>query len=610
MRLALGMYTTLSSYTPAHAFRRALSLIYTPVLRKLYNSTDIKFTLYNSSGMMAYFDDNHPEVNILISTLCERGSLKLLSGIFTQSILSLSPPKERADSLEKMTTAIRRHYKVRPDGAFFYGQIWAPQYVSTLNSCGIDKVVISSYKATSREHLYDSPFRMNELGKKIEVFPINDVISSAVSRYSQGEMNLSELKDAITAFFENNRSDDVVMFLNLDQLLQGTARTIETEGDDVASIFLHILEMAEKTGTELCHLEDLDVNRNGYLDSGWYGRDAYANSLFSFNDIFVRNGNCRYMKNRLINLTKSVSECKKDKALRRLCTHNISHVTNGPLFIYDPQCGPLRSTERRVFWQNIIEAEKNLGTVFPNLLDNECDLEDQGDQDYISRNGNYTAVFSPWGGSLVEFDYVEKGLNICDTKSHFDKDFSYLDHKRTFADKVTCNGKLYKTKYHKFTTEVVRRNYSEMLFTLDDENLPFSVIKRYKLRNSTLVLESMLVAKEDIDEGSYALNAYLGFDTLYLPSQDHKQLTLLGKLEGIKTLKVVDKECDVQISFTSTDPFTVMEDVKKQSQYTVLGLETFTLYEKFTFSFPFSLKKGESANFRLALRCGENKSKE
>ena len=106
-----------------------------------------------------------------------------------------------------------------------------------------------------------------------------------------------------------------------------------------------------------------------------------------------------------------------------------------------------------MFWQNIIEAEKNLGTVFPNLLDNECDLEDQGDQDYISRNGNYTAVFSPWGGSLVEFDYVEKGLNICDTKSHFDKDFSYLDHKRTFADKVTCNGKLYKTKYHRFTTK-------------------------------------------------------------------------------------------------------------------------------------------------------------
>lgn len=610
MRLALGMYTTLSSYTPAHAFDRALSLVYTPVLRKLYNSQGLKFTLYNSSGMMDYFDDHHPEVNILISTLAERGTLRLMSGIYTQSILSLSPPKVRAESLEKMTTSIRKHYKVRATSAFFYGQIWSPQYVSTLNSCGIERVAISTYKATSKEHLYDFPFRMNELGRKVEIFPISDAIASAVSRYAQGEITIGALKDCIGTFFEENRNEDVFMFLNLDQLMQGNARSIEEEDDDISSVFMHIFSLAEATGAEFCHLDNLEVCRTGYLDSGWYGRDAYANRLFSFNDIFVRNGICRYMKNRLINLQEAVFDCKKDKSLRRLVENHLSHVTNGPLFIYDPQCGPLRSSERRVFWNNIIEAEKLLYSADPLLLDTEADLEDLGDKDYIARNGSYSVVYSPYGGSVIEFDFVDKGLDVFDAKSHFDRNFEYLDQKRSFADKVCCDGRLYKTKYSRFSSEVLRRNKSEMLFTLDDEAFPFSLIKRYKLRNSTLILETMLVAREDISEGSYAINAYVGLDGIYMPSQDHRKLTLLGRLEGIKTLRVVDQDSDVQLSFTSTEAFTVTEDVKKQTQYTVLGPETFTLYEKFTFSFPFSLRNGESANFKMAFRCGENRSKE
>ena len=84
---------------------------------------------------------------------------------------------------------------------------------------------------------------------------------------------------------------------------------------------------------------------------------------------------------------------------------------------------------------------------------------------------------------------------------------------------------------------------------------------------------------------------------------------LLGSLDNIRTMRAFSED-DVQLVFTSTSPFSVKQDVRKQSQFTVLGKESFNLYNKFTFSFPFSGERGEHFNFKLILRSAENKSKE
>ena len=126
------MYTTLSSSTPAPAFKRALSLIYQPVLRMLYNREGVKFNLYQSSGVMKYFEANNPEINMLLSALCKRGDLEILSGSYSQSIIGLNLPKDRGRQIEKMTTFLRKTYGSKARTAFFSGQIWSPQFISPL----------------------------------------------------------------------------------------------------------------------------------------------------------------------------------------------------------------------------------------------------------------------------------------------------------------------------------------------------------------------------------------------------------------------------------------------------------------------------------------------
>lgn len=610
MKIALGMYTTLSSCTPAPAFKRALSLIYKPVLKMLYESEDLKFALYQSADVMRYFQSNNSEVNMLISTLAKKNRIKILSGIYSQSIISLNPPRERGSQIEKMTTYIRKIYGYRCSTAFFYGQIWTPAFISTLNNCAISSVAISTYKATSKNVLFSEPKMMNELGKRTMIYPVSDFAANLVSKFAQGLIGMDELKSSISAFIRSSDQDSVFFFINLDQLLQGYARAQDLENLDVASIFSTIVEEADASGAEIVHFDEFSSTGPGYLDSGWYGRDAYAGPLYSFNDIFVRNGMNRYLLNRVLTLSECINSYKKDRDIRRLAEDNLSHVGSGPLFIFDPQCGPLRTCERRMFWKNVLEAERLLYSKGEQLLESELDLEDLGEMNHISRNDNFTVVYSPFGGSVVEFDLMDKLINVVDAKSHFDKGFMPFSLKHSFADTIDTEGMRYKMKHRRFDSGFLNKAKTDMLFTCGDDDLPFTLVKHFKLRSQTFILESDLVAKEDIENGFYRLNCYLMLDDITFEKPEQKQLMLFDEMEGVKTIKVIGQISDVQLVFTSTSCFSVKQDVKRQSQHTVLGQESFNLYNKFTFSFPFSLKKGGCASFKLIMRSAKTDNKE
>ena len=119
MRIALGIYTEMSSSSPQSAFSRVLTLVYKPVLSFLYNNPGLKLSLYQSAAMMKYLSSFCPEVNMLISSLAKRGDLELVTGTYSQAILSLNPPKDRSLQIERLTTLIRRYYGVRASCCFF-----------------------------------------------------------------------------------------------------------------------------------------------------------------------------------------------------------------------------------------------------------------------------------------------------------------------------------------------------------------------------------------------------------------------------------------------------------------------------------------------------------
>ncbi len=571
MKLALGIYTEISSSSPMPVFDRALSLMYEPLLYFLFNNPNYRISLYQSAAMMRHINKQRPEFRSLISAAAKRGDIELITGAYSQTVLSLIPPKDRANQIEKMTSQIRRDYGVLPNISFMYGQIWTPLYVSTLKNCGIDGVVISTYKATDKAHISDDSFVMNELGKRITVYSINDVAASFVSDYAQNELSLSELEQGLISLIDNSKKPNLILFLNLDQLLEGASRN----GDEV-EIGKVIVNLMERYKDNLVHLEDLRIANPGYLDSGWYGRDAWASGLKSFNDIFVRNENFRYLFNRYISLTEFGA--RGSRLLKKDIYRYLFGVSTGSLFIHDAQCTPMRLSERREFWKAIIDAENAMFDELGGTIHKEYDLEEMGEADFFSSNKVYTVVLSPKGASVPEFDYKPARINIMDTRVSFDKRFPSVSLLKSFSDEIMVDGFKYSTRDKLFTSEILDKKRTDFLFSLNDSDLPVSIAKHYKLRTTTFICDITLSNPSDKKvEGTYNNVVYLDSRELELLGQEMRKALFAKKVVNAKTVRYNYRTLGVQILFSSVDEFSLSEENISQSQFTSLGLEDFFL---------------------------------
>ena len=549
--------------------------------------------------MIKHIDSSSsPEVNMLIASLSKRGDLDLITGSYSQAILSLNPTKDRSLQIEKMTTLIRRIYGVKASSCFFYGQIWSPTYIHTLKSLGLSSVVISAYKATTRETVEREPFIMNELGKRVRINVPSDDAASLVSRFAQGLISFSELETGLHRILSDE--DESFLFLNIDQLLEGAARSGSDE--KLAGLFTGLLEAHPDSTIPLC---SLSVKRPGYLDSGWYGRDAWARGLMSFNDLFVRNENYRYILNRYLSITDVLSAYKKDKTVKREAEGELFHISMGPLFIYDAECTPLRYQERKLFWKAIIEAERKLYDADPSALVREYDFEETGVPSQIARNKMYSAVISPKGGAISELCYMPLALNVMDTRTPFDKEYSYCSLAKSFSDIISYNGRTLDLSDSMFDLDVISKTGCEYQAMLGEDG-EFSLIKHFRLRSQTLVFEAIITAECEMD-GTYSLPVYLSSPDLSLSSLDQRQALLLGSLDDVKTVRYTDQLSGLQLSFSSTEGFSLREERVRQSQNTSLGVETFELYTRLMITFPLVLEKGETKIIRVVSRVSDNR---
>ena len=598
MKIAFGLYTEISSTSPVPAFTRALSLIYEPVLAFLYNNPDHRVSIYQSAGMMKHIFSQRPDIRSLLVSLAKRDNIEFISGSYSQSILSLLPPKDRLTQIERMNSLIRHDYGFTPKTAFFYGQIWAPLYISAMKNAGIDNVIISGYKATNKENLVKDSFMMNELGKRIGVYIINDGASSLISAYAQGEISLDSLEDSLESIIAS-RNNDQIIFFNADQLLEGAARSNE---DDRIGAF--VTGFLTKHKEELVFLEDIKLSKPGYLDSGWYSRDAYASGLLSFNDIFVRNENFRYLFNRYISLAEGCQGGRGSRYTKKDVSRCLLGLGTGPLFIHDALCTPLRSSARRAFWTGIIEAEECVYKENGSTMYKEYDLEESGESNYFTSNAQYLAVMSPLGGAVTEFDYKRFMINLFDTRVPFDKSFGDVHLKKSFSDTIIVGGKRYSTEGLLFDAEVIDKKRTEFIFTLSDPSLPFTIIKHYKLRSSTFIVDVTVISDEEI-EGTYQSEVFLEGTGFELVGAEMKRLMLTDRLVKAKTVKYSSKTPLMQVVFSSTEQFSLSEEHVFQGQYTSVSYEEFCLYKRLVFSFPFSIESGKARNFRLVMRASE-----
>lgn len=608
MKFVLGFYSQVSHASPHPVFMRLITCILKPVLTYVHNNRSCRLSIACPSAMIKYLGMHFPEINLLVSTLAKCGSLELFTSAYNNTILPLIPHKDRSIAVDRTTTLIRKTYGVRATTLWCYGQIWAPSIVTMMKTIGLERLVISSYDALGQKTSGRSSFRMNEIGRKIDVLQANDKFSKAVSSYAQNEISLDQLKQIMREIVLNSDDENLTCMINLDQLCQGASYHREDD-EELYTVFTSLFSAAQSAGADIILARDCDTECVGYLANGWYGRDAYANGLASFNDLFSRSEDFRFYLNRYLTLAEFASESKKDRVLRRRLQEMLSTLPSGSLFLCDTQASCLSLNEHRQYYKTLIDAENSLDEAGLRL--NCADVDDDGLDEEFCYGRQARALFSLTGASVYEYSSRELGLNIFDTVPFWLKTFPETRKKRSFIDSYVINGREYLLGYRTYSLDSVNKSRSEFCFSYQEEDMNFSVEKHYKLNNQNLYMSHTLVNHgSEFLSGEYSTVIYFTLPGASAFAYNEKREPLVGSaLSGIKNVRFFDSSRCLQLSFTSTDYFSVSEENRYQSEVTSLGSEQFYLYTKVKLTFKVSIAPQSAQSLNIVTRISSTKEK-
>ena len=608
MKFVLGFYSQVSHASPHPVFMRLITCILKPVLTYVHNNRSCRLSIACPSAMIKYLGMHFPEINLLVSTLAKCGSLELFTSAYNNTILPLIPHKDRSIAVDRTTTLIRKTYGVRATTLWCYGQIWAPSIVTMMKTIGLERLVISSYDALGQKTSGRSSFRMNEIGRKIDVLQANDKFSKAVSSYAQNEISLDQLKQIMREIVLNSDDENLTCMINLDQLCQGASYHREDD-EELYTVFTSLFSAAQSAGADIILARDCDTECVGYLANGWYGRDAYANGLASFNDLFSRSEDFRFYLNRYLTLAEFASESKKDRVLRRRLQEMLSTLPSGSLFLCDTQASCLSLNEHRQYYKTLIDAENSLDEAGLRL--NCADVDDDGLDEEFCYGRQARALFSLTGASVYEYSSRELGLNIFDTVPFWLKTFPETRKKRSFIDSYVINGREYLLGYRTYSLDSVNKSRSEFCFSYQEEDMNFSVEKHYKLNNQNLYMSHTLVNQgSEFLSGEYSTVIYFTLPGASAFAYNEKREPLVGSaLSGIKNVRFFDSSRCLQLSFTSTDYFSVSEENRYQSEVTSLGSEQFYLYTKVKLTFKVSIAPQSAQSLNIVTRISSTKEK-
>src|SRR5262249_25570318 len=105
---------------------------YLPFVRLLEKHRAIRVALHYSGPLLTWMEEHHPEYFELLRSLVKRKQVEMVGGGFYEPILSVIPPEDQRDQVERLAAYIEKHFGERPSGAWLAERVWEPQLASAL----------------------------------------------------------------------------------------------------------------------------------------------------------------------------------------------------------------------------------------------------------------------------------------------------------------------------------------------------------------------------------------------------------------------------------------------------------------------------------------------
>ncbi|MFA5513650.1 MAG: alpha-amylase/4-alpha-glucanotransferase domain-containing protein [Sphaerochaetaceae bacterium] len=648
MTTILALTSQLPPGTPPQLLERALSEAYKPILTYIYKNPRLKFHLHLSKSTYEWFELNHPEMNMLIADLVKKEQLELVTGASQQALLHLYPSKDRSTQIEETTTFLRKRFGKRARTIWFFNQIWNPNFVSTMQMGTVDRLLISPYNRLLDVVVNQEPFRMQDMGKIIEVFPTNDKIDSLLAKIAESTITYADFEKEIKALNEK-KEEYLTITINLDYLLQGTA--LNSSYPSTITLFETIVDNLCSEESESALLSTIpfgEIQERSYLTYGWYGRDSRVVDLNSYNDTFVKYEEINFLYGRILHGINMTRIFRKNKDIKKRVESLLLKASGGGAFVFDSSGGFYRSSYRKHSYRYLNEAYRLLSVTenipYPQI----ADIDFDGKNEVLWQGRNLDIAIDSKGGSIAQLNYLPSGYNYQDTFSGYQTEVERLSmhhlidgtFQRSFSDLFFPSNYKFEN-FAKSNTDSVydgssliyeiilsEQNKNEIVTKYLYENLPFGLgflelTKSYALKTNTIVVDFSLTNNSSIrSKGLFGseLNLCVGLKGveephLYTVEKSKNRNLALGKniTNNIKNFRFTDNLNKTILSYASDARFCLLKDNYRVALETVMGIEILYQYTQLLPVWEFSIDPGQTqkwtVGFRIEKRSGTSQSR-
>ena len=569
MKCVVGAYSQIPAGADDDEYKALTENLLVPLLKTVYESNSFKLVLYLGIHIFEWMEQNHAEINMLIKNLCKLNKLELLTGTYYDSFPGLIPSYEISLQIEKSTTYLRKMFSKKPHGIWLNYQVFNPSIVPILDKCALDYVVISN-NSHSDLKIPEDPFKMDELGRKAIIFPLNNDFSQIVkeaSVHNNSEKFYSDVKNLLSNLSSSKFN---LLFFNLDYLCNCNYSSF---------IFPYIYDNTNSSFLLSEILEENDRLPFSYLPSGIYGNDVKSIKEYSLNARIINTPVISKHYQELNFIRDSLRSVKKNTDERKHL-ENLIHKASSSL-IYLPEFYNY-TTVQNLAHKNICEAEECLFNL--ELLPEFLQFDQLDGREMPVYNKNYMAHINERSGHISSYFLLNNHLDFC-----------YNTGSGIFFD--IFNSLIYQI-------ENIDRKKADYLLISEFHNnhTNIKIEKHYKFRQNYIFLTLKITNNSNkIYKNIYSISLDLSFP---------KEPSFQEFQENVQSLSLIDKKNPVIFNLNSTDNYNIYTKNVVRDYSSIIGIKHFYQYTHIELKKDMTINPDEIYECSFTLRLDKKKTGE
>ena len=382
------------------------------LLKYLYSHPNFRLAVSLPAPVILHYSRKYPEAIEILRDLISRSQIELLGGGYYSPIFPLLFPIDRTGQIEKMTSLLRNAIGKRPRGLSLFGGIWEPSVIPSLESCGMEYVLLESSLIPHPEMTF-MPMISSEQGKCIKIlaqhkdlFPNPDEdLNSWLGRIEKKYIDSSKSSETSLEKKCLCVSGGIKQFMELFEN-KDFSGALESSEEICLSTPFSIFESA---------LEFADVYIPGGMDSKL---SKNSPTVYDFFRLFPQD---KQLYKRMMYISMLISQSHGgDKMRKKAAQEKVWEAQAGSNFI-DLESGlPSHPSNQQAAYRILNQAEQYIresGTFVDSVTS--FDYDNNGLKEFVCQMQNYNSVISLKGGMITDLNVFPSGPNYAAGRNFF-----------------------------------------------------------------------------------------------------------------------------------------------------------------------------------------------